>query len=734
MPVLSRPFTPQPAEQLEGASTYGEALGASIDETLATGPTGGAINALRIWGSENLGFDESPFPQFGPMGGSPLSGIAVSKSPMVTPDNAKQQVKDAGLEGEVPLDRYPDGIRRSTLDLLISLNKDKVRRQTLASQYDGWSPQVAGMLIGSVIDPANVALAFVPVVGEARYAKLLKDAGSAAGRFGVRSGVGAAEGLVGSALAEPLIYAGQQQWRNDYDAYDSFLNVAGGAVFGSLLHAGVGLVRDSFGNPMPLLDTKPMEVAPENVDLRPMPEVRAVSPIDIPEPRAIPDEFVATTKGGQWRLRDTEAPAGTDFSEFGQVRQVEAFDGDTVVGKLVYANDGTPPTIEVDPNYQRKGIATAMLKLAKERGGVLGDARTGIRGQAGQYRTEAGQAFRSGADEESVSLRQRTDDSKPQPIEGAAETAGATQARAEDAARQWAERGTESPYFRNWFGASKVKDASGQPLIVYHGTSQNFDEFRMTGRSWFGEEPTESGAFFTTSRSNARSYGENTVDAYLSIKKPYEVTDEQWSNSSDILTPAQAKEAGYDGYVIRDQDGGDTYIAFSPEQIKSASANSGLFNPSSPSISDRYVDQLARALDPSPSERAFVANLDHDTQAAALRQAVAQAIDGRPIDVTPAMLSDPQFRGSPTAYSEALNRAKLNTTQVDGANLRASNEAEVRVSESEGEALATAKALLDEDKQKLQSRGVEPEPVEDDLKASKDAVKAMTMCLMRANG
>lgn len=662
MPVLSRPFTPQPAQQLEGVSTYSEALGASIDETLATGTTAGAVNALKLWGSENLGFNESPFPQFGPTASQFGFG---AKAPLVTNENAKQKVKDAGLEGQVPLDKYPDGIRSTTLDMLISLNKDKVRRQTLASQYDGWSPQVAGMLIGSVIDPANVALSFVPVVGEARYAKLLSDAGGAVGRFGVRAGVGAAEGLVGSVLAEPLIYAGQQQWRNDYDAYDSFLNVAGGAVFGSLLHAGVGLARDAFGNPKPLIDAKPMEVAPDEavepavpsgmvrvyhsgssgggvnagdsgrwvstsrkyasdyrsdlplfyldlpesdprinnpdyndqgvkqgftfnfettpeeaaklkkisrngksavppgaVDLRPMPEVRAVSPIDIPEPRAVPDEFVATSPKGQWRLRDTEAPAGTDFSEFGQVRQVEAFDGDTLIGKLVYANDGTPPTVEVDPAYRGKDVATAMYKLAEERGGVLGAREGGIRGRADEYRTPAGQAFRAKMDPARVSLMPRME---------------------------------------------------------------------------------------------------------VQTKGP-------------------------------------------------------------------YSERLASALEPAPAERAFVASLDHDTQAAALRQAVAQAIDGRPIDVTPAMLSDPQFRGSPTAYSEALNRAKLNTTQVDGANLRASNEAEARVSESEGEALATAKALLDEDKQQLQSRGVESEPVEDDLKISNDAVKAATMCLMRANG
>lgn len=117
-------------------------------------------------------------------------------------------------------------------------------------------------------------------------------------------------------------------------------------------------------------------------------------------------EVVATTPRGEFTLRDQEAPAGTDFSEFGQVRIVEAFDGDTKIGQLVYANDGTPPTIEVNPEYQRRGVATAMLKMAQEQGGVVGEAAGGIRGRGAEYRTPAGQAFRSAADTSSVTFRE----------------------------------------------------------------------------------------------------------------------------------------------------------------------------------------------------------------------------------------------------------------------------------------------------------------------------------------
>lgn len=127
------------------------------------------------------------------------------------------------------------------------------------------------------------------------------------------------------------------------------------------------------------------------------------------EPQAIQPtegrlEVDADTGRGQFRLVDEPAPAGADFSEFGQVRVIEAFDGNTKVGELLYANDGTPPTVNVEPEYQRRGIATAMYELARQQGGILGDASGGIRGRAEQYRTPQGMAFRAGADPSRVRL------------------------------------------------------------------------------------------------------------------------------------------------------------------------------------------------------------------------------------------------------------------------------------------------------------------------------------------
>ncbi len=111
-------------------------------------------------------------------------------------------------------------------------------------RLNGVAANLAGSLAGSLVDPSNIGLAFVPVVGQSRYAQLLARAGGAFGRTGVRAGVGGLEGLAGLAPVEVFNYFAHQQQQSDYDAYDSMTAIAGGAFFGSALHGGAGLFSD----------------------------------------------------------------------------------------------------------------------------------------------------------------------------------------------------------------------------------------------------------------------------------------------------------------------------------------------------------------------------------------------------------------------------------------------------------------------------------------------------------
>ena len=64
---------------------------------------------------------------------------------------------------------------------------------------------------------------------------------------------------------------------------------------------------------------------------------------------------------------------------------------------------------------------------------------------------------------------------------------------------------TDTPEFKKWFGASKVVDAEGKPLVVYHGTARDFKKFDplRVGKNWGRVGGDTFGLFFTTSTSEA---------------------------------------------------------------------------------------------------------------------------------------------------------------------------------------------------------------------------------------
>lgn len=182
--------------------------------------------------------------------GAPIFPFAIPgryepDSPLVPATDARQRVKDEGLEIDVP----DDGIRERALGILMDTKREERRRQDIISRGPGGF--VAGALgigasfAGAAADPLNIATAFVPVIGEARYAALLARAGGVAGRAATRFGVGAAEGAAGATLLEPFVYSAARHLQADYDITDSLANIAFGTVLGGGLHVGVGAASDA---------------------------------------------------------------------------------------------------------------------------------------------------------------------------------------------------------------------------------------------------------------------------------------------------------------------------------------------------------------------------------------------------------------------------------------------------------------------------------------------------------
>jgi len=204
---------------------------------------------------------------------------------------------------------------------------------------------------------------------------------------------------------------------------------------------------------------------------------------------------------------------------------------------------------------------------------------------------------------------------------------------------------TETEAFRRWFGDSKVVDENGEPLRVYHGTKRH-------GFNAFDPREGQLGSHFGTSeQANAVA---DSIDfqpkgavypVYLRLRNPLRLPDAgSWSASrlapllleKGIISNTQAdqwterpdwqlsreefqqgdaevrqaiKAAGYDGVVYNnDTEGeGDSWIAFDPEQIKSATGNSGTFDPTNPDI--RFSRQEPAPEDATAKKRAVLERL-----------------------------------------------------------------------------------------------------------------------------
>jgi len=197
-----------------------------------------------------------------------------------------------------------------------------------------------------------------------------------------------------------------------------------------------------------------------------------------------------------------------------------------------------------------------------------------------------------------------------------ASEAGATKGKVAEAAKLWNEKGIDSPYFKKWFGKSAIRDESGNPMIMYHGTLDKFTDFNRG--SHFGTKKA------ATERVQDKQIQTNTDNSgeikpvYLKIEKPLEMVDlfvepgfeNYWKNYEaegygkdasnleregvrlskkyDNLKNKENLEwteflssEGYDGVIYENlaEDAGSlSFIAFSPEQIKSATGNRGTFD------------------------------------------------------------------------------------------------------------------------------------------------------------
>lgn len=128
-----------------------------------------------------------------------------------------------------------------------------------------------------------------------------------------------------------------------------------------------------------------------------------------------------------------------------------------------------------------------------------------------------------------------------------ANTAGAeTSAVISDAIKEWQEKGTDSKYFKKWFGDSKVVDEEGKPLVVYHGSLWKFDTFGKSDEFDFSFSPKFAHEYAAQkSFEQALDLSPVLYSVYLKAENPFDFRDEKSVN--ELLKKIGDKEINFWG-------------------------------------------------------------------------------------------------------------------------------------------------------------------------------------------
>ena len=208
-------------------TSFGEVLGATYEETINFNPAYRLYKSYQISDAKNQSEEE---------GIEPISKQELNK-----------KYSDLGLYFEN--DEY-----QSVVDIMVDQKKEERERQSILERgpQGSWNPFSGGFYVGaaklavgiggSFLDPINIGASFIPVFGQARFAKLVAQPSMTLPR--ARAIRGAVEGSFGAAVVEPIVYTSAKQIQADYGIVDSFMNIGFGTILGTGLHVGAGKLKD----------------------------------------------------------------------------------------------------------------------------------------------------------------------------------------------------------------------------------------------------------------------------------------------------------------------------------------------------------------------------------------------------------------------------------------------------------------------------------------------------------
>jgi len=176
--------------------------------------------------------------------------------------------------------------------------------------------------------------------------------------------------------------------------------------------------------------------------------------------------------------------------------------------------------------------------------------------------------------------------------------------------RQWVQVRTQS--FKDWFGdwendpenASQVVDENGEPKVMYHST--NLEWVNKGEPFWEFYEDSHFGTKGQALDRMPAKSGVKVYEVFLNIRNAQRRADadQEYLEEKDMTMSEyweqcarRSKYNGYDGIVYLNEyedkeHPADSWIAFSPEQVKSADENVGTFDPADPDIRHREAERF----------------------------------------------------------------------------------------------------------------------------------------------
>ena len=171
-----------------------------------------------------------------------------------------------------------------------------------------------------------------------------------------------------------------------------------------------------------------------------------------------------------------------------------------------------------------------------------------------------------------------------------------------------------TPEFKAWFGdwenfpetSSKVVDENGEPLVVYHGSGNDFNIFKIRKKKKYKDATTifssnpqdeyyETGAFFSNDYETSNYYSQDDSGFirpfFLNIKNPFlnEAENQLWNKVlPSIFDKYFQNEEKYDGIIVNNINNvgriSNEYVVIKPNQIKLADGTNTTFDSNNPDI------------------------------------------------------------------------------------------------------------------------------------------------------